>query len=71
MDDFSFLSDEAAGVGKVGECECCGDPGGVRYRQNTMYNDDERNFVTLCPECRIENDEHWEEMWKEYYRGLL
>jgi hypothetical protein len=69
--DLYFLSDEAAGVGRKGECEACGNPNGERYRQNTQYCNDEYNFVTLCPECRIENDEHWAYMWKEYYAGLL
>jgi hypothetical protein len=69
--DVVFLSDEEAGVGKVNECQKCGDPNGVCYRQRTAYHDDRQNFVTLCPECRAENDDHWDTMWSEYYSGLL
>lgn len=38
-------------------------------RQNTAYHDDERNWVTLCPECMKACDEYWAEMWEEYYNG--
>jgi NMD protein affecting ribosome stability and mRNA decay len=27
--------------------------------------------VSLCPPCTKENDEYWEAMWDEYYRGCL
>ena len=36
-------------------------------RQNTMYPDDKRNWVTLCPECMIANKEYWDEMWWSVY----
>jgi len=53
------------------ECERgCGRPG-IRRRQNTAYPNDEMNFAILCAECQAENDEHWAEMWAEYYRGCL
>lgn len=54
--------------GHFGPCES---KNATRQRQNTAYNDDERNWVTLCPECAKANDEHWAEMWREYYSGCL
>lgn len=43
----------------------------VKYRQNTCYEDEESNFVTLCSICTKINDEYWEERWAEYYSMLL
>jgi hypothetical protein len=43
---------------------------GKRRRQNTAYADDERNWVVLCDECFAENEEHWHEMWAEYYSSI-
>ncbi len=43
----------------------------VRYRQRTMYHDDESNYATLCGECSEENDEYWDDMWADYYRGCM
>lgn len=57
-------------VGRLGCCEGCGGRG-ERYRQRTSYNDDERNWITLCPICREDNDAHWDEMWADYYGGRL
>ena len=48
-------------------CDQCERLDAIRYRQNTQYEEDERNWVTLCPECQIENDEYWAGMWAEYY----
>ena len=39
----------------------------VKYRMKTQYEDRERNYAVLCPFCQKECDEHWQEMWKEYY----
>ena len=47
-------------------CESCRGPNAIRYRQNTLYVEEELNWVTLCPECKRENDENWEERWREY-----
>lgn len=52
-------------------CDFCGAEGAERYRQNTQYCEDERNFVTACPECRLENDRYWGDMWADYYGGCL
>lgn len=52
-------------------CQKCGDEGAERRRQNTAYCEDDRNYVTLCPACHLENDLHWREMWADYYGGCL
>lgn len=54
-------------------CEHCGTESGevVRHRQNTQYVNQEMNFVTLCPECKAENDEYWEERWAEYHSSCM
>jgi len=43
----------------------------VFYHQRTRYVEEDRNWVTLCPVHRKENDEYWDDMWAEYYSGLL
>jgi hypothetical protein len=43
---------------------------GKKRRQNTAYNDDERNWVVMCDECKKHNDEHWDDMWRELNQGL-
>ena len=53
------------------ECNNCGAPNGERRRQRTCYVDEESNYATLCPACHEVNDEHWDEMWRDYYSGLL
>jgi len=40
----------------------CESNNATRYMQQTMYADEDSNFVTLCPECRKANDAHLEEM---------
>ena len=42
-----------------------------RRRQNTMYEDDESNYVTCCAECFEEIEAYWQERWDEYYSGRL
>ena len=49
----------------------CDSQDAERYKQNTNYVDEDRNWVTLCPNCRAENDEFWEEQWAEYYSGCM
>ena len=44
---------------------------GKRRRQNTAYAQDESNWVFLCDECNIINEEHWAERWQEYYSSIL
>ncbi len=52
-------------------CEECSRRGAIRYHQNTQYCEESRNWVTLCPECMIENDEHWRGMWADFYSSRL
>ena len=49
----------------------CESKNATRYRQNTQYVDEESNWVTLCPDCATANDEHWSDMWSEYYASRL
>ncbi len=44
---------------------------GKRRRQNTAYSDDERNWVTACDDCMVIIQERWDDMWDDYYGGLL
>lgn len=41
------------------------------YRQNTRYEEDERNIVTLCRKCAKANEEYWEEIWITYWSDVL
>ena len=56
-----------------GFCDTCGRwlvfP--KRRRRNTAYHDDEQNYVTLCWNCFLWQEERWDEMWREYHSGLL
>ena len=58
-------------LGEVNKCNRCGKPNAITYHQRTMYVNEEDNWVTLCELCKEENDEYWDEMWKEYYRECL
>jgi hypothetical protein len=58
-------------LGKYNPCERCGKEDSEKYRQNTFYENEDDNWVTLCEYCRKENDEYWEEMWREYYSGCM
>jgi len=42
-----------------------------KHRQPTAYVEDKLNWVRLCPKCAKYNNEYWQEMWDEYYRGRL
>ncbi len=44
---------------------------GHRRVQNTAYVQPEKNMVFLCDSCAEANEEYWNEMWREYYGGLL
>lgn len=52
-------------------CEQCGAQDAKRRRQNTQYCDDDRNYATLCPDCQLENDRYWADMWADYYANCL
>jgi len=49
----------------------CTNMNATRIRMETAYEDEERNWRTLCPECQKACDAHWEEMWAEVYGGIL
>jgi len=61
---------------KVTGVECHGWEGpclsnnATRQRQNTRYENDEDNYVTLCPDCMKANQDHWDYMWREYYASV-
>ena len=42
-----------------------------RRRQNTRYEDDAQNWVTLCDDCMEANDAYWDDMWADYYSGCM
>lgn len=60
------------GMSKHGPCDYggCGKDG-ICSHQNTQYNDERSNYNTLCEEHQVEVDEHWAEMWADYYSGCL
>ena len=53
------------------KCDKCGSSGAIRRRQNTQYIEEYRNFATFCAKCQIEEDEHWAEMWSDFYSDKL
>jgi len=54
------------------KCEYCGNPGATKRKCRTMYADDTKNVdPVLCDECATGYNEYWDEMWAEYYSGLL
>ena len=40
-------------------------------RLNTQYIEEERNWFLSCYECYVETCNYYQEMWDEYYAGLL
>lgn len=42
-----------------------------RRRQNTAYQDEESNYITVCRECFDEVEEYWDERWKEYHNSIF
>ena len=53
------------------ECQRCKNLNATRYRQNTLYTNEESNFVTLCPGCAKENNDYWNDMWKELRNNIM
>jgi len=49
----------------------CESMNATRRRQNTAYEEDESNWNTLCEDCQVEVDEHWADMWNEYWSSVL
>ena len=52
-------------------CTRCGCNKATENRQRTSYADDESNWAILCPSCQEECDEHWEELWQDYYASRM
>lgn len=54
-------------------CPMCGEEcdSVKRRRQNTRYANDEQNYVTTCKTCFEEIQEHWADMWSDYYSNIL
>lgn len=42
-----------------------------RRRLNTMYHNEESNWLTSCEVCYDEAYEHFADQWREYYQGRL
>jgi hypothetical protein len=55
----------------VNKCQRCGSPGAITYEQRTRYVDHKLNIVTLCPICKEENDDYWDERWEDFYSDCL
>jgi len=41
------------------------------HASNTRYVDESSNWHLLCETHAAEDDEHWGDMWREYYSGLM
>jgi hypothetical protein len=58
-------------------CEHCGSVEGVEWEESrTQYEWDGKGenpnrCRALCYECAKEHHAHWDDMWKEYYGGVL
>jgi hypothetical protein len=69
---------EAKGCRNPTTCQHCGD---IRddvedVEARTMYvwdgkGEDPNQSHFLCPPCAEEYEAHWDEMWSDYYSGLL
>jgi len=42
-----------------------------KEHMNTQYEHEESNYAILCPECWKECNEHWKEMWADYYSNCM
>lgn len=49
----------------------CDSNDAVRYKMRTSYVNEESNFAVLCPECQKECASYWDQMWSEYYGGVM
>jgi hypothetical protein len=53
-------------------CNFCGTTSEViNYHQRTFYVNDSDNWVNACPDCKMMNDDYWDDMWNEYYSGCM
>ena len=72
------MSTKYKGMGLIrhifGYCPQCGR--WFRYtrkkrRRNTAYCEDELNWLYSCRECYEYDCDYFEELWKDYYSGIL
>lgn len=82
LDDYNALQQRKAeiAVKENRGCLCCGEAIGVELEDSrTLYphegeiasEDDPNKPIPLCRRCAIEHHKHWDDLWDEYYRGLL
>jgi len=59
------------------KCEHCGREGSAHWESSrTQYHwdgkgEDPNRAVALCSSCAERHHEYWDEMWQDYYSGLL
>ena len=53
------------------KCQHCKKQGACKYHQNTKYVDEKSNWKELCLSCKELNDEHWSDMWSDYYSNCM
>lgn len=56
---------------RLKHCCHCGGAGAEYRRQHTAYQNEKSNWAWYCDPCQQMSDEHWDEMWAEYYRSVL
>ena len=56
----------------TGQCPVCSleKPDVATRRLNTMYHNDESNWLHSCGDCYADAVDHYRELWDEYYNGL-
>lgn len=42
-----------------------------KFRMNTAYVKEENNYGYGCKKCQKESYDYYQELWDEYYKGLL
>lgn len=68
-----IAQDEGRGCQRCGTTiGCSWDHRGTAYVTDLPIDDHNNpNMAFLCDLCWMEEREYWDEMWQEYYRGLL
>lgn len=55
---------------KLTECNICKKKRKVEeHRRLTQYTDDTKNWMTCCRDCIVQDNEHYQAMWKDYYES--
>lgn len=81
FDDLSIVGERAREISRVEGrgCECCGSTTAVaRSARGCAYpydgkigDENDPNYATLCEACWIDERQHWEDLWREYYGGVM